>query len=840
MSVYGFRSGPTYRTATPMEMLDHAFDQPMSDPRTFMEQMKGGAIESFGLGTVIRDFAIPQGNQPRQITNDYGMPSFGPDAAARWLYEGARGIFNPVSSAPALTEEQYRASPYFRQDVPWDAGMTEERAAALADWNDAKKVRDYFGAKRPVSAFLGNLAGQALDPINYIPIAGPSVKAAAVARLGILKGSVAVGALDAAANTALFGIATSGARASYGDDVSWQALTSEIGTAALVGSAFGLLSGAIGRRADRRLRAIAEAKASEFSNTIAGRVGLNDAIAGLVEGGEVRLGPNAGDAISAVAREAEQLHFQETVIGRTITTPTGMSIQVRPEIVDASQLVRASGDLQPRDRTRSASDAQIEDIAINLDPRRLMYSPEADRGAPIVGPDGIVESGNGRVAALQRAADAYPERFAEYRQALRAQGYDVPEDGVPVLVSRRVSDMSADQRVDFVRGANTSTIARMSATETALVDAEAMTDAVLEAYAGGDIKAPANRQFVKGFLDNLSQNERSSLLDGAGGLNADGVRRIENSLVASAYGDPDVVARFAEATDDNARAITGAMADVAPDWARLRRGLESGDLDPQLDLTGNLLEALRILSRAREMAALEGRPVHQVIDEAVKQLDILNGAMDARTEAFVQAFYQGTGYRRAKSRDDVAAFLRSIVAEVEAAGRPQLFSDRPVTSADIMQTAGRSAVRQREMTNVGQGNGVDATRSASGGQGNRQQGFRQAGRSPQGTGRGAAGGRPDAPRVNADLSGRRADPPVRGLLQAEQALQQPEELHMVAAQYRVNIETGDFHEQAEIDQLAVEGRLDDAARTELEEAAKIFENGAAYGEALKTAVGCLI
>ena len=58
---------------------------------------------------------------------------------------------------------------------------------------------------------------------------------------------------------------------------------------------------------------------------------------------------------------------------------------------------------------------EIRDIAANLEPERLGVSAEADRGAPIVGGDSMVESGNGRVLAIRRAyeqggepADRYP------------------------------------------------------------------------------------------------------------------------------------------------------------------------------------------------------------------------------------------------------------------------------------------------------------------------------------------------------------------------------------------------------------------------------------------------
>jgi hypothetical protein len=47
--------------------------------------------------------------------------------------------------------------------------MTDDRAAALAEMDDTAKVREFYAQKRPVTAFIGNLAGSATDPINYFP-----------------------------------------------------------------------------------------------------------------------------------------------------------------------------------------------------------------------------------------------------------------------------------------------------------------------------------------------------------------------------------------------------------------------------------------------------------------------------------------------------------------------------------------------------------------------------------------------------------------------------------------------------------------------------------------------
>ena len=277
-SIYGFWQGPTYRPSTRDELFGAALEQPMSLGATFWDQAKGGVLESFGLGTTIREMTLP------------------PSAPGRWYGDTDQSYADRRKNYKTITEEEYKASPYFRDNVPWDSGMTEDRAAALATMYDAKRVREYFAEKRPITAFFGNLAGQATDPINYIPVAGPSVKAAAVARMGVVKGIAATAALDAAANTAIAGLATRETRRSFGDDVSWQAMVSEIATAALLGTAFGTVGGVLQRRAGLRadaLRSEAEVKVNTLRATQEARIALNEAIGGLANDGEVRLSPNA-------------------------------------------------------------------------------------------------------------------------------------------------------------------------------------------------------------------------------------------------------------------------------------------------------------------------------------------------------------------------------------------------------------------------------------------------------------------------------------------------------------------------------------------------------------------
>lgn len=301
MSIYSFEPGPKYRPLTPQAAWDSALSSPLSLGTNFGEQLVGGALQSYVLGSTIRDTLIPQGNverSPLQII-DALTPGIG------MAKEAVRGLtqnfINP--DQPSLSEDEWKASPSYRENIPYDPGMTAARADALAAWDDARKVREHFASKRPFSSFVGNLGGQALDPINYVPIMGPAIKAAAVARAGKIAGAALVASGDAAANTALAAAVTYDTRGSFGDEVSWQGTISEIATAALIGGAFGTIGGAIGARSDARAVREATDRLSTLRTTQEARIALNEAIDGIVSGEDIRLSPNATEPLARVQRE---------------------------------------------------------------------------------------------------------------------------------------------------------------------------------------------------------------------------------------------------------------------------------------------------------------------------------------------------------------------------------------------------------------------------------------------------------------------------------------------------------------------------------------------------------
>lgn len=376
-----------------------------------------------------------------------------------------------------------------------------------------------------------------------------------------------------------------------------------------------------------------------------------------------------------------------------VVAPTGTRIDVGYEVVDASTLLSAHGRFQPRDRSRASSDEQIALMAAQLDPARLMPSPEADRGAPIVGADNMIESGNGRVAAIVRAAEEHPDRYAAYVDQVRSQ-FDIPEGiSQPVLIARRTSEFSDDARQAFVQDANTSGIARMSATEQSAMDARSLDDDVLALYEQGSrLDAPQNRRFVQAALAHIPQAERSGLVTSTGALNLDGVRRLQQGLFARAYDAPDLIARYTEGDVAEFRSLTEALAEVAPSWAALRAEIASGAIKPEMDLTQHMLDAIRLIGDARETAGRDGVSVFAAVDAAINQGDLLAGEIDPNTAGFVKLFYKGD---RVRNSANIAEILEDYIREARNVGRTDatLFDDALSPTSEEILNAVQSEIK---------------------------------------------------------------------------------------------------------------------------------------------------
>lgn len=345
--------------------------------------------------------------------------------------------------------------------------------------------------------------------------------------------------------------------------------------------------------------------------------------------------------------------------------PGGERLAVQSRVVELSDLVASHdlegrpnvnypAELQPRDRAAPASRAFIAERAAALEPELLGASPTAATGAPVIGPDGLVESGNGRVMMIARAYDRHPERAAAYRAFLEREGYDVADMKFPVLVRVREGELPLSQRAALAREANVAPTAGFSIRERARADAQALDAAVLAHWRGGDIASAENAGFVRAFVERVvAAEDRPSFIGADDRLSADGAKRIEAALVQRAWAADDVVAALYESADPNSRAITGAFADTAPLMARLKAAVADGRIGADVDPAPALLDAFRLVVRARATGAK--------VADLVEQLDLEKGAVPDNVKAAARLYFRNDELTLAAGRDAVAARITQAI-----------------------------------------------------------------------------------------------------------------------------------------------------------------------------------
>lgn len=368
-----------------------------------------------------------------------------------------------------------------------------------------------------------------------------------------------------------------------------------------------------------------------------------------------------------------------------VAMPNGTAVRVAPRVVEASSLKTSADEgydkaFQPRDRARAASDMQINDIARNLNPSRLGVSSEADRGAPIIGSDLMVDSGNGRVLALRQAYAENGAAADRYRAWLRSQGVDVAKYREPVLVRERTTPMTREERKTFTVAANAPATLSMSAPERALADSRLLTPQTVSLIRNpADLGAAENLDFVRAFMSGVPAAEHGALATTNGELSAEGLTRVRNAVLGKAYGDTPVLTRIAESAHDDVKSISNGLTAAAPEWAALRARIASGEVPAALDVTRDLVDAVSRTARIR------GKGVS--LAESQAQADAF-AKQSPESEALQRLFYQSDG-KTAQSSAQIGNALRHYAQEaskVNAAPGLDL-GMAPVSAADVLKTA---------------------------------------------------------------------------------------------------------------------------------------------------------
>ena len=268
------------------------------------------------------------------------------------------------------------------------------------------------------------------------------------------------------------------------------------------------------------------------------------------------------------------------------------------EVVDASTLTptQQKDENQFRDRDRASSQAQINNIARNLDPRKLASSPTMDVGAPLLALDGkTIIAGNGRTMAIRQAyqeggADGYRQFLQDNSAQFGIDPAQLSEIENPVLVRRLTSPVDIAQ---VAINSNEQGGMRMSDLEQAKVDARRLPSMDnFVANDDGDINSVDNQYFIGQFIKNQPENVRNELLDSRGNLSQTGLQRIRNAMLYEAYGDSQTLSRLIENTDQGAKNVLNALTSIAPKVAQTQQGIDSGKLSSDVNISKDVIQAV--------------------------------------------------------------------------------------------------------------------------------------------------------------------------------------------------------------------------------------------------------
>lgn len=383
--------------------------------------------------------------------------------------------------------------------------------------------------------------------------------------------------------------------------------------------------------------------------------------------------------------------------------------EVIPSNLDSGAInPRYDASLQPRQRERDASIAQIDRLAREMDTDAMTGDfYRIDFGSPIIDSNGNVLSGNGRtMALLAQRGSQYGDKSAEYRAQVERQAAELGID--PAQVARMKHPMIVRELVDtritpqeFAHEANTSQTLRMSPKEQAVADARKIGLSMIERLPRDVegvsvdqlLRGSAGRPFVDAWLATVPENERAGLLTANGGLNPIGLYRAKAALYTHAF-----------PSESGQRMATSLLDSLEPDLATVQSGLSgalphlstaisrarSGQIDRSLDVSDDLATAIDAVARIRDLPLLERVPTRKRVETFLRQTNMFTEDGKSGLNPVQEALTRHID-RIASSQSAVRDFLDDLSARINAqpaAGQASLFGgEEPLTLKQIVDGA---------------------------------------------------------------------------------------------------------------------------------------------------------
>lgn len=393
-------------------------------------------------------------------------------------------------------------------------------------------------------------------------------------------------------------------------------------------------------------------------------------------------------------------------IANTVKTAKGTKVETGFTVIEADRLIAShdiNGNLnpeypqiiQPRDRGRDSSIAWVKKTASQLDPDSLGRTSRADSGAPIVGPDRVVESGNGRTMAIQEAyragtADEYREWLIDEAEHFGLDPERVRGMKAPVLV--RVRTSSVDRR-EFAVEANQDDKLTMTGTEKAKADADRLGASLMAKLSDdGNLLAAANRDFVNGFLQSLGDTEAAQYMTSNGQPTGALIARIQAAIFAKAYNDDRLLELTADSSRPEVANVLEALNVSAPEFILA----QAADAAGTQALSGKLVDSVEASLNQQAVEAIiqatnlvrKARSEGGSVEEAINQLGLF-GDIPPATAAM--ALFISKNNRSAK-RLGVAfrAMAEFVRSEAERGQTVDMFGESEQASLQqIIEAANR-------------------------------------------------------------------------------------------------------------------------------------------------------
>ena len=381
-------------------------------------------------------------------------------------------------------------------------------------------------------------------------------------------------------------------------------------------------------------------------------------------------------------------------------TAKGNKIKTQYALVDASNLITShdpsSGkvnakfpqELQPRDRSRSTSMQWVQKISKDIDPEQLGGSRRADSGAPIIGDDGIVESGNGRTMALLLAyqngnADDYRDWLEETASYFNINPDEVSKMKQPVLVRVRQSDVD---RAVFAVEANQDDKLGMTATEKAKADEARITPDLISKLKGdGDLTSLENADFIKGFLHSLGTNESAQYITSNNRPTQSLIARVQAALFSKAYNDDRLLELTADTTDPEIKNILNGLNGSASEFIKMRQSDKDSGRDTGDKATKTIIDAINMFKEVKEKGL--------TLENYLKQIDMFNQPKDdvVNTAKLLDKYHR-SGKKLGALFNGIASTIRR---DNEKSRTGSMFGgNAPLKYKDILESVNRNILAE--------------------------------------------------------------------------------------------------------------------------------------------------